>query len=487
MISVLTFYHKFNHFLSTTSGELLKRSSELLFLIFACYMVASEWIRTRADDLKYLLIGFSSLAAAKLISVFFLAQNVFAGIVLRPYLDYISVADNFLEIGALVLISSAFLYPLHKKYSISLRKKTYVELAVIAALFVFTVLVVLNVLPFPFGTRRKVILTIMSLTKFAILWFPIYMITKKREFTIYNKAVMKAFAVYSFTPFINTVNWIFYSGQNQDLVALAYPFPFIGIILFSRVLFLKLVDKATLKEELIDTKRKYVREKEISKMKDEFVSTVSHELRTPLTSIKLYLSLFLQEKFGKINQTQKETLELLSSESSRLTNLINDILTESRFDQKKESLKLKQVSLYTLTESCIMPLTEDKKIAIINNIPKDLNVHVDHDKFKQVLINLLTNAVKHTDTGAITFSAKHRSDSVLLRISDTGKGIASEHLPYIFDKFYQAEGHMERTTGGLGLGLSIVKHIIDMHNGTIHVSSEPSKGTAFTIVLPDKK
>ena len=327
----------------------------------------------------------------------------------------------------------------------------------------------------------------MSLTKFAILWFPFTMYYKTNEFTIYNKAVAKAFAVYSITPLVTIINWLFYNGQNAELVVLAHPFPFIAIVLFSRVLYLKLVDKATLKEELIQTKNKYVREKEIGKMKDEFVSTVSHELRTPLTSIKLYISLFLQEKFGKINEKQKETLELLSSESSRLTSLINDILSESRFEQKKESIRRKHIFIHPLVESCIMPhLTENKKIAIINNIPKDISAHLDPDKFKQVIINLLTNAVKHTSSGAITFSAKQRADKILLRISDTGKGISQEHLPYIFDKFYQAENHMERTTGGLGLGLSIVKHIVDLHNGTIHVTSEPSKGTAFTIVVPSE-
>src|SRR3989344_102194 len=202
MISFITIYHKFNRFLSTSSGELLKRSAELLFLIFACYMVASEWMRTKTDDLKYLLSGFGSLAAAKLISVFFLANHVFAGVLIRPYADYISLIENFLEISALVLISSAFLYPVHKKHSISLRKKTYVELAVIACVFIFTALVALNILPFPFGTRRKIILIVMSLTKFSILWFPFTMFYKTNEFTIYNKAVAKAFAVYSITPLV---------------------------------------------------------------------------------------------------------------------------------------------------------------------------------------------------------------------------------------------------------------------------------------------
>ena len=487
-MNFITIFHKFNRFLGTYSGELLKRSLELLFIIFACYMVASEWLRTKTNDLKYLLIGFSSLAIAKLISVFFLAQHVFAGLVLRPYLDYISITENFLEISALVLISSAFLYPVHKKHSISLRKKTYVELIAIFSVFAFAALVALNILPFPFGTRRKVILTIMSLTKFMILWFPIVMFKKTNEMTIYNRAVSKAFAVYSITPLVTMLNWIFYNGQDADLTVLAHPFPFIAILLFSRVTFLKLVDKATLKEELIDTRKKYVREKEVNKMKDEFVSTVSHELRTPLTSIRLYLSLLLQGKLGKITAKQKETLETLNAESARLNTLISDILTQSRYEQKKESINPKHTHLHTLVQSCIYPhFTEEKKLAIINNVPKDINLHIDQDKFKQVIINLLTNAVKHTDNGTITFSAEKSSKHIHFSIADTGTGIPADHLPYIFDKFYQAEGHMERTTGGLGLGLSIVKHIVDLHQGNIYINSELSKGTTFTIMLPEEQ
>jgi signal transduction histidine kinase len=488
-LSFIYIFHKFNRFLGTSAGELLKWGSELILLSFACYMVTSEWLRTKTKDLKYLLIGFGSLAIEKLFATFFLAHTVFAGISIRPYRDYIHVGENFLEITALILISSAFLYPIYKKHNISLRKKTSVELISAATIFLFSALVALNIFPFfPFGTRRRVILTSMALVQIAILWFPIIVFKMRNEFTAYNKAVAAAFVVYSITPVLNIINWIIYSGNNINLTVLAHPFPFIAIALFTRVLFLKLVDKATLKEELSVTQKKYVREKEVGKMKDEFVSTISHELRTPLTSIRLYLSLLLKGKFGKMNPQQHEKLKTVDKESARLTGLINDVLDLSRYEQKKESLKKKQTSIKRLVDSCLYPhLTAEKKIVVRNNIPSSIIANVDPDKFKQVIINLFTNAVKHTNEGSITFNATYENNALSLNITDTGRGIPADLLPYIFDRFYQAEGHMKRKTGGVGLGLAIVKNIIQLHNGKINVTSTINKGTSFTIDIPESE
>ena len=193
MAFFIEIFHKVNHFLGTYAGHLFKRVSELLFLIFACYMVASEWLRTKADDLKYLLIGFGSLAVQKLLSTAFFARVVFAGTAIAPSINYIYAAENFFEIGALILISSAFLYPVHKKHGISLRKKTYVEIGAMLAVYIFAALVFFGVIPLPFGTRRRFILALMSMTKFAILLFPVYMFWKKDELTSYTTAVAIAF------------------------------------------------------------------------------------------------------------------------------------------------------------------------------------------------------------------------------------------------------------------------------------------------------
>ncbi len=485
-MAFLDLIHHFNRFLGTSAGDLLKRSFELVLLTFASYMVASEWLHTKSKDLKYLLIGFGSLAIEKLIAALFLFSVVFGGLAINPSKDYISLTENFLEITALILISTAFLYPLHKKYGISLKNKAIGEFLGMTLVFILAAAIAFEVIPLPLGTRRRTILASMEIVKFIILWFPIVMFIRKNELTVYNKAVAIAFGVYSITPFLNTINWLFYSNYRADLSVLAHPFPFIAVVLFTRVLFLKLVDKATLKEELIDTKKKYVREKSISTMKDEFVSTVSHELRTPLTSLSLYLNLLMNGKFGNLSEKQQEVVHTMTKESSRLNNLINNILNLSRFEKNKETISPKETNLHKLVDSCIYPHhVEEKRIHITNNIPKDLDAFIDPDKFKQVIINLLSNAVNHTDhDGSITFSAKKTAQATTFSITDTGKGIPPDALPYIFDKFYQAEGHMVRKTGGIGLGLAIVKKIVALHNGKISVQSELNKGTTFTITLP---
>ena len=471
--------------MGTPAGLLFKRASELLLLVFACYMVASEWLRTKTDDLKYLLIGFGSLAVQKLLSVAFFSHVVFAGISITPFVNYIYAGENFFEIGALILISSAFLYSVHKKHGISLRKKTYVELGAMVAVYVFAALVVLDVIPLPFGTRRRVILTLMNLTKIAILWFPIVMFWKKNELTVYNRAVAAAFAVYSISPFLDGLNWVLYDGDSLNLIVLAHPFPFFAVVQFARVLYLKLVDKATLKGELLVARRKYVRAVEVSKLKDEFVSTISHELRTPLTSLRLHLHLLLTGKHGSLNEKQHETVQTLEKESVRLSNLINDVLEMSRYQKGKEKLTLKTIDLRQLVQSCIYShLVEGKNIVLLNTVPADIAVRADPDKFKQVLINLFTNAAKHTDSGSIRFDGQQRDGNTQISISDTGSGISAEALPYIFDKFYQAEGHLTRQTGGVGLGLAIVKNIVQLHGGEITVTSTVGKGTVFTIMLP---
>ena len=488
-MSLLNIIHYFHRFLGTSAGDLLKRSFELVLLTFASYMVASEWLHTKSKDLKYLLIGFGSLAMEKLIASLFLFSVVFGGLAVNPYKDYISLAENFLEITALILISTAFLYPLHKKCGISLGNKAIGEFLGMSIVFIFAAAIAFGIIPLPLGTRRRTILASMEIVKFIILWFPIVMFIRKNELTIYNKAVAIAFCVYSITPFLNTINWLLYITPRADLAVLAHPFPFIAVVLFTRVLFLKLVNKATIKEELINTKKKYVREKSISTMKDEFVSTVSHELRTPLTSISLYLNLLLSGKFGSLNEKQQEVVQTMTKESSRLNNLINNILNLSRFEKNKETINTRATNLHKLVSSCLYPhLTEEKQIRVINNVPKDVEVLLDQDQFKQVIINLLTNSINHTDQGgSITFTARNNPEEISFSITDTGRGISPDALPYIFDKFYQAEGHMVRKTGGIGLGLAIVKKIVMLHNGKITVQSELNKGTTFTITLPLNK
>lgn len=434
-----------------------------------------------------MLIGFGSLALEKLLSTFVFAQVVFAGFNITPYAGYVFIGEHFLSIAALILISTAFLYPVHKKHQISLRRLTYAQLLTVLAVFVICALIAFGFLGFvPNEFRARTVYALMEIILALILLFPIAVFIKTKELTSYNRQVAIAFLVYSVSPLVNIVNLTLYGGLHPRLVVFAHPFPFVAIALFLRVIFLKLVDKATLKEELHSTREMYLREKEVSSVKDEFVSTVSHELRTPITTIRLYLSLLLSGKFGKVNKKQAQTLQTIDNESLRLKNLISDILDLSRLENKKSVLNIKKVNLKNLINSCIYPhLLEGKSIEVSNKVPEYF-VWVDPEKFKQVVTNFFTNAVKHTDEGGkiIFFLQEDGTDNFVLGIQDTGRGIAPEALPYLFDKFYQVEGHMDRRTGGLGLGLAIVKKLVELHKGEIEVTSQLGTGTTFKVKIP---
>jgi signal transduction histidine kinase len=277
-----------------------------------------------------------------------------------------------------------------------------------------------------------------------------------------------------------------YNNNNARLEVALQPFPFLSIMLFTQVVYLKLVDKATLKQQLAESEKKYLAEKEVSKLKDEFVSVVSHELRTPLTSMNLYTSLLLSGKFGKPNKGQKEALAVIKNETSHLSNLINDILTLSRFEAKHEKLNPTDYDLTELIkESSYYNLADEKYIKIVRKIPPVFLVRVDIDKFKQVFINLLSNAIKFTPAGGkITISLTELETKWSMSIADTGIGIRNEDIGKLFDKFYQGESYMTKTEKGTGLGLAIAKNIVELHHGEINVSSELGKGSVFSVIIP---
>ena len=290
------------------------------------------------------------------------------------------------------------------------------------------------------------------------------------------------------TPFLFLINLLFYDGNSQRLFLASHPFPLLAVLLFTRVTYLRLVDKAFLKKKLKISEQKYEHEKELNKMKDKFVSVVSHELRTPLTSLNLYSSLLKEGKFGELTEKQKESVSIINSESKRLTNLVNDILDLSRLESKKIELKLGEFDLSDFCRNspfCIM--AEKKDIKLIHDVPIKFKMkNVDPEKMKQVIINLVSNALKFTEKGVIRVSAKEDSEKYQIDIIDTGRGIPKQEQEKIFDKFYQVEHYLDREQG-FGLGLSIVKEIVKAHKGEIKVSSELGKGSTFSVIIPKEK
>jgi two-component system phosphate regulon sensor histidine kinase PhoR len=225
-------------------------------------------------------------------------------------------------------------------------------------------------------------------------------------------------------------------------------------------------------------------------LKRDLVTSVSHELRTPLTAIKGYVET-LEES---ARPEDRRYLETIHRNTDRLISLVGDLLTLSALEDKGDRLELADVDAVGLARSVVAMFERAAakrglKLALVaeEGLP---SVRADAFKLEQVLINLLDNAVKYTDTGSITLtlgSAPSALDaghsSLVITVADTGSGIAREHLPRIFERFYVADKSRSRQLGGTGLGLAIAKHIVQLHGGEIAVESTPGVGTTFTVTL----
>ncbi len=262
-----------------------------------------------------------------------------------------------------------------------------------------------------------------------------------------------------------------------------------NIRLYERILnFNKELEKE-INEATRELQEKNKKLQKMDKMKSDFVSNVSHELRTPLTSISGYTKLLNMEKLGELNKEQKNVISIIINESDRLSRLINEVLDLSKLEAGKVEVKFEEIKFKNIVDETIESLESiatEKNISIKTKIGKDVDyIHANYDLIKQVLINLLSNALKFTpEKGKVTIQAKTKDKSLVIEVEDTGKGIKKDHIPKLFDRFYQVDSSMTREQGGTGLGLVIVKHIIDLHNGKIDVKSKVGKGSTFIVTLP---
>jgi signal transduction histidine kinase len=242
---------------------------------------------------------------------------------------------------------------------------------------------------------------------------------------------------------------------------------------------------------VIGALRDISRELILSDMRSNFVARVSHELRTPLGLIRLFAETL---EMGRVAQDEKrkEYLHAITKESERLTNLINNILNFSQIEANKKLYTLRPVPL----EDVIIEATDSMEyhlqrhnMTLRLDLESDLPIiSCDRESIGQALYNLLSNAVKYSPEGStITMSARTDDGWAEISIIDEGIGIAPEHHEKIFQEFFRVDNPQVRETGGSGLGLAVVKHIAQGHHGRISVSSEPGKGSTFTLRLPMKQ
>lgn len=236
--------------------------------------------------------------------------------------------------------------------------------------------------------------------------------------------------------------------------------------------------------------RDFTREAEVERLKSTFVAIVSHELRTPLNAILGYAEMFKETVYGPMNDKQTNMADRIMKNTERLLGLINDLLDQAQMEAGKLTIDLNPVKPHELLENVhglLDKSASDKSLKLTSEIDDSLPETLigDEGRLQQILVNLVTNAIKFTDKGEVSIRL-FRSDYAKwgIEVNDTGRGIPKEELPHIFETFRQVEGTATRTKGGFGLGLSIVNQLVTLMNGNIEVTSEPESGTTFSITLP---
>ncbi|HEX9919205.1 MAG TPA: ATP-binding protein, partial [Pyrinomonadaceae bacterium] len=227
---------------------------------------------------------------------------------------------------------------------------------------------------------------------------------------------------------------------------------------------------------------------EANRLKDEFLATLSHELRTPLTAILGWSRLLQTSDFDKVATAR--ALHTIERNAQAQAQLIDDLLDTSRIITGKLRLDVRAVDLESVVMSAIetaRPVAEAKGIRLQTIFDTRVGpISGDPDRLQQVVWNLLSNAIKFTPQGGrVQVRLERVYSHVEITVADTGRGIAAEFLPHVFDRFRQADQTTTRAHGGLGLGLAIVRQLVELHGGSVHVESEgEGRGTTFTVSLP---
>jgi signal transduction histidine kinase len=245
------------------------------------------------------------------------------------------------------------------------------------------------------------------------------------------------------------------------------------------------IQNARLFHELEDKSRQL---EVASQHKSQFLANMSHELRTPLNAILGYTELMQDQIYGELPVKMKGVLDRVQSNGKHLLGLINDVLDLSKIEAGQLNLSLSDYSIGDMVQTVLTSvesLATEKHLALKSELAPNLpRARGDQRRISQVLLNLVGNAIKFTDTGQVAVKASAANGSFTIAVADTGPGISSADQAKIFEEFQQADNSITRKKGGTGLGLSIAKRIVELHGGKIGVQSSPGQGSTFSITLP---
>jgi signal transduction histidine kinase len=238
----------------------------------------------------------------------------------------------------------------------------------------------------------------------------------------------------------------------------------------------------------VDNARLYDEANQANKTKADFLAVVSHDLRTPLTAIMGYSDLLLMGMPDPLSDGSRDRIERIRASAKHLVYLINELLSFARLDAGREEIHPQDVDLCEVVRevrSVVEPLAAEKSLELVIEVPEaPAQLTTDPDKVRQILLNLVGNAIKYTKTGGVTVKLLREKNHFRIHVRDTGPGIAPQHLGRIFEAFWQVESTQRSQGGGTGLGLSVVKRLTTMLGGRVEVQSVVGEGSLFTLSLP---
>ncbi|WP_312470536.1 ATP-binding protein [Neobacillus sp.] len=340
--------------------------------------------------------------------------------------------------------------------------------------FGMMVLIIL-ITPLPFVTYLFSLIIVQSIATFIFIF--IHMLQN-----VLNAKKDSIFLLLAITSIINSLLWGIVKATYLP-TSTFYPFDGIfAIICFACYLFRQFIRMSVQSQELATKLQK------VDKLKDDFLANTSHELRNPLHGMINIAQTVLDSEVHSGNEKNKQNLELLITIGRRLSFILNDLLDITRLREQHIRLHKKSIHILPVASGVLDMLrfmTEGKNIQLKLEIPDHIsNVLVDEDRLIQILFNLLHNAVKFTEEGVVTLSAAIQGDMVTISIKDTGMGIDEETQQRIFHPYEQGNSSITSLGGGIGLGLSICKQLVELHGGTLSVKSTLGKGSVFSFTLP---
>jgi len=254
-------------------------------------------------------------------------------------------------------------------------------------------------------------------------------------------------------------------------------------------LYLKLREYSeNLEEKTAELEQTNIRLQEMERLKSVFLASMSHELRTPLNSIIGFTGIILQGMSGEVNQEQGKQLTMVKNSASHLLSLINDVLDISKIEAGKVELSPEEFRLDNVAREVVetlSPTASEKSLELLTEVPEGITLFSDRRRVKQVLMNLVSNAVKFTDRGSVKIAARVPGDDNLeVRVIDTGIGIKQEDMDKLFQPFQQIEAFLAKKSEGTGLGLHLTERLVALLGGDISAKSEYGRGSEFTFTMP---